>query len=298
LGGAKRAMRAKVSLVLAGFGKFVLMTSAFCIAMTIAITGPPTPSETAGLSAVIDRAVRRFDSAALNFSFDLCRRATVIAHAAGLCAGADGPVVVRNDRLANRNEVAAVSQTLPASAREILPPETFDEIAQPSRHEELLGGSAATPRHVMRPARRAQSAARARANPARTPHVAPLGRNARIVAARARRTPPARVAHTARPHATAPPTRAARATPIAAPRAPPVAAPAVATAPSPAPPAATPAVESPPVHENPQPAPAPEEQANAPEEHADTPDPQSDASDKSAADAAYGDEEPPEGDKT
>src|SRR6185295_357130 len=118
-------MRAKVSLVqlgLAGLGKFVVMTSAFCLAMTVAITGPPTPSETAGVSAVVNHAVRRFDSAALNFNFDLCRRAAVIAHAAGLCA-APATVVVRKDT-AQPVEVAAVSQTLTPSAREILPPDT------------------------------------------------------------------------------------------------------------------------------------------------------------------------------
>ena len=125
-------MRARMSIVLAGFGKFVLMTSAFCIAMTIAITGPPTPSETAGVSAIVNHAVRRFDSAALNLSFDLCKRAAVVAHVAGLCA-TPVTVVVRKGAPAQSVEVAAVSQTIPASAREILPPDTIDQIARPAR---------------------------------------------------------------------------------------------------------------------------------------------------------------------
>jgi len=203
-------MRARVSIVLAGFGKFVLMTSAFCIAMTIAITGPPTPSETAGVNAIFNHAVRRFDSAALNFSFDLCRRAAVVAHAAGLCA-TPATAVVRKDTPPQPVEVAAVSQTIPASVREILPPDTIDQITQPTRRTDLLGGGPSAQRHVVRPAHRVRAVARARAGPPRSRAVAAVGSRAAHVVAHPRRAPgvaavraAAARAHTVRPLRRAP----------------------------------------------------------------------------------------------
>jgi hypothetical protein len=205
-----------MSFVLAGFGKFVVMTSAFCIAMTIAITGPPTPSETAGVNAIVNRAVRRVDSAALNFSFDLCRRAAVVAHAAGLCA-TPATVVVRKNASPQPVEVAAVSQTIPASAREILPPDTIDQIAQPTHRADLLGGAPSAQRHVVRPAHRARAVTRVRAGSSHSRAVAAARSPAAHVVAHARRAPSAAAvrAATARPH-TARPARRAPASPVRA----------------------------------------------------------------------------------
>jgi len=222
-------MRAKESLVqlgLAGLGKFVVMTSAFCLAMTVAITGPPTPSETAGVSAVVNHAVRRFDSAALNFNFDLCTRAAVIAHAAGLCA-ASATVVVRKDT-PQPIEVAAVSQTLPPSVHEILPPDTLDQIVRPSRRADLLGAAPSTPRHAARATHPPRAAARARASPPRNRAVASSRTRTQHAAARVRRAPttPAVRAAAARSHTVRPARRApaspVRATVRPAPRATPV----------------------------------------------------------------------------
>lgn len=211
-------MRARTSLVqlgLAGLWKFVVMTSAFCLAMTVAITGPPTPSETAGVNAVVNHAVRRFDSAALNLNFDLCRRAGVIAHAAGLCA-APATVVVRKDT-AQPVEVAAVSQTLPLLAREILPPDTLDQIARPSRRVDLLGAAPQTSRRIASVTHPSRVAAHARASPSRNHAVASSRSRTAHASARVRRartTPAVRTA-TARAHAARPPRRAP-ATPVRA----------------------------------------------------------------------------------
>lgn len=234
-------MRARMSIVLAGFGKFVLMTSAFCIAMTIAITGPPTPSETAGVSAIVNHAVRRFDSAALNLSFDLCKRAAVVAHVAGLCA-TPVTVVVRKGAPAQSVEVAAVSQTIPASAREILPPDTIDQIARPTRRADLLGGVPSAQRHIVRPAPRARAVARAHAPRNRA---AAAARSRAHVVAHARRAPRVAAvrAAAARPH-TARPTPRAPVSPVRA---------ALRPAPRAAPAVAAPAAEHTPPHEDPAP---------------------------------------------
>jgi len=227
---------------MAGFGKFVVMTSAFCIAMTIAITGPPTPSETAGVSAVVTHVVRQFDSAALNFSFDLCTRAAVIAHAAGLCA-APATVVVRNDTAAQPIEVAAVSQTLPPLAREILPPDTIDQIARPSRRADLLGGAPSLRRHVARAAHPPRAVARAHARPQHNRAVAPSRSRATHVAPRLRQAPsaPAVRAAAARAHTVRPIQRTTGSRVRAS----------VRSAPSAAPAAAAPAAEHPAPHEDP-----------------------------------------------
>ncbi|MFZ2032060.1 MAG: hypothetical protein WAU68_17240 [Vitreimonas sp.] len=211
-------MRAKESLVqlgLAGLGKFVVMTSAFCLAMTVAITGPPTPSETAGVSAVVTRAVRRFDTTALNFNLDLCRRAAVIAHAAGLCA-APVTVVVRKDA-PQPVEVAAVSQTLPLSAREILPPDTLDQIQHPSRRPEVLLGSVPpTPRHAATATHPPRAVAHAHASPPHNRALASSHGRTQHAAAHVRRAPTTRAARAAsRTHA-ARPSRHAPATPVRA----------------------------------------------------------------------------------
>ena len=260
-------MRARMSFVLAGFGKFVVMTSVFCLAMTIAITGPPTPSETASVSAVIDRAARRVDSAALNLNFDLCVRAPVLAHAAGLCASPSA-AVVRKDSPAQPVEVATMSQALPASARDILPPDTIDQINQPALHADLLGDAPRTSRHAAPSARHAHTAARASEHSARTRRAArPSRARGAVVAAHVRHAP----VHAARPARVraAAPTRSIRTTPIAAPRRSP--APTIAVTPSPAP-AAAPASEPPAEHEPPA---APEEHAHNPAPEKEEPSPDS-----------------------
>jgi len=267
-------MSARVSFVrsgLAGLGRFVFLTSAICIGMIIAISGPPTPSETASLGSAVSHVVRRFDSAALHFTFDLCDNVPVAAHAAGLCA--KPTVAVARALPAGREiEVSAVSETLPASAREILPPDTIDQIARPTQHRsELLGEGRPAPRlahaHAPRPLARAASAARARSLRASSHRSTRAAAHARRQAAHAR-------AVRARPHPVAPPVRRVRATPIAAPQA---------SAIEQRPPPAHAAPASAPTHvaENvppPEPAPrAPEEHANvAPEEHAPPPPEQSD----------------------
>ena len=268
-------MSARVSFVrsgLAGLGRFVFLTSAICIGMIIAISGPPTPSETASLGSAVSHVVRRFDSAALHFTFDLCDNVPVAAHAAGLCAKPT-VAVARAEPRGREIEVSAVSETLPASAREILPPDTIDQIARPAQHRsELLGEGRPAPRlahaHAPRPLARAASAARARSLRASSHRSTRAAAHARRQAAHAR-------AVRARPHPVAPPVRRrVRATPIAAPQA---------SAIEQRPPPAHAAPASAPTHvaENvppPEPAPrAPEEHANvAPEEHAPPPPEQSD----------------------
>lgn len=227
-------MRAKESLVqlgLAGLGKFVVMTSAFCLAMTVAISGPPTPSETAGVRSALTHAIRRVDSAALNLNFDLCRRAAVIAHAAGLCA-APATVVMRKDT-PQPIEVATVSQTLPPSAREILPPDTLDQIEQSSRRADLLGAAPPEPRHVTRAAHTQRAVSRARASPPHNRAIASSRARTQHATARVRRapsTPTVRAAaarsHTARPTHRAP-VSSTRTAVRTAPRVPSVAAPAL-----------------------------------------------------------------------
>jgi hypothetical protein len=232
-------MRARMSILLAGFGKFVAMTSAFCLAMTIAITGPPTPSETAGVSAIVDRAVRRFDSTALDFNSDLCRRAAVIAHAAGLCA-APATVLVRKGT-AQSVQVAAVSQTLPPSAQEILAPDTLDQIVRPQRRPGLLLGAAPSlPRHVARAAHPPRVAARA--SPLRNRALAFSRSRTQHVATHLRRAPAMSAVRAAAANAhTVHPSRRTRASAVRA---------TVRPAPRPAPVLAAPAAEHPRPHED------------------------------------------------
>src|SRR5262249_51856069 len=97
---------------LAGLSRFVMLTGAFCLAMIIAITGPPTRSETAGLSEAGAHFVRRLDTAALRFTFDLCDSVAVAAHAAGLC-GPPGLAQALPQPSPAAAHVAAVSNTLP-----------------------------------------------------------------------------------------------------------------------------------------------------------------------------------------
>lgn len=246
----------------AGLGKFVVMTSAFCFFSIIAITGPPTPSETASLSTFVGRFVRRFDTAALDFTFDLCDSVPVAAHAAGLCA-TPAVAVAREEPRVQTAQVSTVSETLPPAVREILPPDTIDQIARPIRQRAALLGEG-------RPAPRAAPARSSRASEARvrSPR-ATAHRSTRATAAQVRRqhARPAR----ARAHQGAQPRRAVRTTPVTAPRRA-AAAPPAHPPPEPAPQesVATPAVENAPP---PEPAaPAPEEHVNAPpEEHAPPP---------------------------
>src|SRR5689334_693248 len=135
-------MRARTSFVLmglAGLSRFIVLTGAFCLAMIIAITGPPTRSETAGLSTAIGHAVRRLDTAALHFTFDLCDNVPIAAHAAGLCAGPE-VALVRAQPQARSLQVSAVSETLPAARSAILGPDTLDQIARPPHPRAVLLG--------------------------------------------------------------------------------------------------------------------------------------------------------------
>ncbi len=257
----------------AGLSRFIMLTGAFCLAMIIAISGPPTRSETETIGTVAGHMVRHADSVALRFTFDLCDSLAVVAHTAGLC-GDSAAVVAHTTTPARQMQVSAVSETVPAAAREILPPDTLDQITRPPRPRTiLLGEGPPAPRFAAAHPPRA-NAARARSSRA-TAH-----RSTRAAAAHVRRP----VAHPrparARPHRAAPPARVVHTTPIAAPRRPAASPPAH---PPPEPEAqarvTTPAVESAPPHENmtlPPSAP-PEEQADAPpEEHAAPPPDQSD----------------------
>lgn len=297
-------MGARVSLVrlgLAGLGRFVFLTSAICVGMIIAISGPPTASETAGLSSAIAHGVRRFDSAALHFTFDLCDSVPVAAHAAGLCATPAAEVARAAPPRPRQIEIAAVSETLPPSAREILPPDTIDQIARSDttgqtaggdQHRSELLGEGRPASHVAHPARilasrtlasrtlasrnvasrtlaRAASVGRARTLRAS------VRRSTRAAAGRARLASIHARAVRVRPHPPPAPARRVHATPIVAPQA--IAAPALA-APTgrqtPAPTPATAADRAPAPEPSPPP---PEEHANvAADEHAPPPPAQSD----------------------
>src|SRR5262245_13599343 len=105
-------MRARMSFVLkglAGLSRFFMLTGAFCLAMIIAITGPPTPSETSSLSAAAGHMVRHADSVALRFTFDLCDSMPVIAHTAGLC-GDPAVAIARATPPVREIQVSAVSE--------------------------------------------------------------------------------------------------------------------------------------------------------------------------------------------
>ncbi|MBS0386607.1 MAG: hypothetical protein JSS00_14790, partial [Proteobacteria bacterium] len=201
---------------LAGLGRFVLLTSAFCIATIIAITGPPTPSETASVTAAVGHMVRRFDGAAVRFTLGLCNNAPVAAHAAGLCAK---PVVVpaRSKQPARAVRVSEVAEALPDSAHEMLPPDGFDQIARPSeRHARLLGAAPSTHRAVAHVPPPHAGSLRGRAPRAAVRHATYVSAHAHAHAhghARAH-------GRSTRPHRAAPPQHLARATPIAAARRP------------------------------------------------------------------------------
>lgn len=70
-------MRAVMSLVrawIAGIGGFAMITAAFLVAMTLAISGPPTADEMAGLESATQTAFREADRAARSFGDDMCVR--------------------------------------------------------------------------------------------------------------------------------------------------------------------------------------------------------------------------------
>jgi hypothetical protein len=209
-------MRAGMSFVrlgLAGLGKFVVLTSALSIAMFVAVTGPPTPSETASVSAAAGHVVRRFDSAALHFTFDLCDSIPVAAHAAGVCGRPSAAAVARVEHVQQRAQVVAISETRVSIEPEVLPPDAIDQIARPlPRHTELLDEGPARTAHVHPTRTRAVRASSAHAAPR---HVARVSAHTRQAA----HPHPVR----ARLHRTAPPVHVVRAAPIAAPpRRPPI----------------------------------------------------------------------------
>lgn len=241
-------MRARVSLVLAGLGKFVVLTSAFCIGMAIAITGPPTASETAGVRSVATHIMRRVDSAALHFTFDLCERFPVAAHTAGVCAN-PAIAVARVAAPAHPVQVSAVSEHLPVSVQ-ILPPDTIDQIAHVPRQSMLLGEGRSAPSRAAHVRPSSIGAAR--------PHTprATTRRSARVAT---RRESPAHARSRRERHRISPPPHVVRATPVAVPRPPAPARPTVGP-----PPGATPPISSAALADAPGPqavGPAPEEVA-------------------------------------
>ena len=70
-------MRARMGFVQAflyGTGAFTVVTAAFCVALSIAISGPPTQSEENGLQAAAGDAARSLQHAARRVGVGLCRR--------------------------------------------------------------------------------------------------------------------------------------------------------------------------------------------------------------------------------
>jgi hypothetical protein len=145
-----------------GIGVFVAMTVSLCIAFSIAITGPPTPSEMASLQAALASAMRKLGGAAQRAGAEACERASADARDAA-CPAQETPAQAKSEPPSPEPALAEQPAIAPIEAAELDAPTP-----------DLLGG--------------AVEAREARAPGARGAPEAPPVRN-RAAAANGRRVP-------------------------------------------------------------------------------------------------------------
>jgi hypothetical protein len=136
-----------------GIGGFIVATAALTVAMAVAITGPPTASEMAGLQAFLSRAGDELVAAADDVGAEAC------VQVPELCAPERGTVTAQTSS-AEAEPVGATEAPLVAPEIEVAPPQTSQEVA-PSNDVALLGAAGGDER-VLRERPRAEPRAERR----------------------------------------------------------------------------------------------------------------------------------------
>lgn len=152
-----------------GIGVFCVATAALTVAMTIAITGPPTASEMAGVQAFLTRAGAELVAAADDVGAEAC------VQVAELCAPERGTVTAQTSSAAPADVVEApVVVPEPAPIAEAVTQEA------PASNDVALLGAAGGDRVVReRPRAEPRRVERRRASAERRQARAPRGRDAR-----------------------------------------------------------------------------------------------------------------------